>query len=510
MPRSCSQLIHVQFRMPRTCSGVIHGRFYDHTACRSRCPGLAPGWLTSRHGDKKRESPRSKSGASRAERACRCRNEREKPGASPGHRKPGRISNPSLEVDALEMRPTAADPVETRAKIRAQGRPVEAGSEERRIMVHGLVHRSLERCGISVRGIGLLFAGWSLALAGCQISDAANNSLSPLVGPPRLVVPRAPLDLGQGVPGEELSGEVLLKNGGGEVLRIEKLESGCGCAILNISEKEIAPGAQARLQVAVRIKEEGQHLQFPVHIHSNDPATPETIYTVRADAAAPLVRSYPAQVEFGEVPVGTTPAKRVTLLKPDGMPWPVSEPVTALSAHGLAQADPGCSAGDAGAEALTLDIRLRPDLSPGSFTDTISVQPAGSAPRLQIPVHGIIVLRFVVSPSALYFGDVERPAEKGSDRAVPKRYVLLRRTDGKALNRVVRSTGPPGIKLAEEQSRDTTVARDRVRLLVTLDPSALTDDVKDGKLLLWLEDEHDPLVIRIMVFFRKMDALSEQ
>jgi hypothetical protein len=366
--------------------------------------------------------------------------------------------------------------------------------------------RHLGVCGIGSGGIRLLLALWCLAPAGCQSGkpEPAANYAGARGGPPRLLVPSSPLDLGQGLPGEELTGSVVLKNSGGELLRIERMEAGCGCALLNLSESAIAPGAEVHLQVIVRIKDEGQRLQFPIRIHSNDPVSPETVYTVRAEAAPPLLRTDPARIDFGEVPVGTAPIQRLKLLKPDGSPWPASEPVTSESARGLAQVDTGRQQGEARGESLVLDIRPRADVSAGSFSDTLTIRVPGSQRAVQVPVQGIVVPRHVVSPSGLYFGDVERQS------GVLKRYALLRRTDGRDLNRVVKSTAPPGISLTPMEPSDQASASDRRRLLVTLDSSVVTQDMRDGKLLLWLEHEPEPLVIRVMVFLGKRAAPSEQ
>ena len=257
------------------------------------------------------------------------------------------------------------------------------------------------------------------------------------------------------------------------------------------------------MQVAVRIREEGQHLQFPIRIYSNDPVSPPTTCTVRADAAPALLRTEPGQIDFGEVALGSAPVKRLKLLKPDGMAWPPNEPVTAESAQALARIDTSSQQGETAAQGLVLDIRPRADLPPGNFSDTLTIHPADSERAVRIAVQGIIVPRFILSPNGLYFGDVQR------DSGILKRRLLLRRTDGKALNRIVRSEGPPGIKLEEVVPGDPAAARDRTRLLITLDSSLAKEDVHDGKLLLWLEQEPEPLVVRIMIFLPKKIASSE-
>jgi hypothetical protein len=350
----------------------------------------------------------------------------------------------------------------------------------------------------------IAMALFGLGLAGCRLRMTEANTANAASGPARLVVPETSLELGQGVPGEELAGSLLLKNAGGEPLHIERLEAGCGCALLDLPERTIPSGAVVTMNVAVRIKEEGQHLRFPIRIYSNDPVDPQTVCTVRAEAAPALLRTEPGQINFGEVALGTAPVKRLKLLKPDGAPWPAKEPITAQSEYSLAHIDKGFQEGAAAVQGLVLDIRPRADLPAGNFSDTLTVRPADSKRVMRIPVLGIIVPRVVLSPSGLYFGEVER------DSGILKRRVMLRRTDGKAVNRIARSEGPPGIKLTEVKPGDEAIASDRERLLVTLDTSLVTQEDKDGKLLLWLEHEPEPLVIRIMVYLAKKALSAEQ
>jgi hypothetical protein len=124
--------------------------------------------------------------------------------------------------------------------------------------------------------------------------------------PPHLVVPQEVVHLGEGKPGEELTKSVPLRNAGGDILRIDKVEADCSCSSLRFTKETIAPGQETLLIVRVRIKE-GENNAIPVRIVTNDPTTPEAVFFVRADAVQPPLRTDPPQVDFGEVPAGTSP-----------------------------------------------------------------------------------------------------------------------------------------------------------------------------------------------------------
>lgn len=106
----------------------------------------------------------------------------------------------------------------------------------------------------------------------------------------------------------------------------------------------------------------------------------------------------------------------------------------------------------------------------------------------------------MLDPSVLYFGDVEQQPE------LLKRQLLLRRTDGQALARIARSEAPPGIAVEEAQGSAPQADGSIRRLLVTLQPAAVTEDLPDGQVRLWLEEEAEPVTVQIMVYRARKTA----
>lgn len=83
------------------------------------------------------------------------------------------------------------------------------------------------------RRVGFLAACIVMAYVACSLG-ALGCLRSP--DPARLMVREPALHLAEGVPGEALSGSFVLRNHGGEVLQITKLEADCGCSYLEVSE----------------------------------------------------------------------------------------------------------------------------------------------------------------------------------------------------------------------------------------------------------------------------------
>ncbi len=342
-----------------------------------------------------------------------------------------------------------------------------------------------------IPGSATLLTACCLALGGC----------APYSGPPRLVVPQSPLHLGGGVPGEELTGSIALKNEGGDTLQIHQVSAGCACSSLRLTQETVAPGQQVLLTVAARLKE-GQNLFFPVRIASNDPTAPEAIVMIRADLAPPPLRADPAHLDFGQVAVGINPSQRLELRRGDGSPWPAEEAVTVESMKGLVRAEalPRNTAGSA--TGLVLEVRPRSDLPAGAFADTLLLRPAGSDRVVQVAVEGHLVPPIVAVPSAVYFGDLDQRS------GLLTRLVHLKRTDGKRLPRLVRNTVPPGLQVDESKLESGQAIHMR-RIVVTLDPSLVREDLKDGKLLLWLENEAEPVTIKVMAFLSRKVAQAQ-
>jgi hypothetical protein len=334
-------------------------------------------------------------------------------------------------------------------------------------------------------------AATCVALLGC----------SQITRTPRLVLGASELDLGQALPGETLTVCIAVKNQGGQVLHIHGIEAGCGCAAAVLARDAIQPGEEATLEVTVPIHEEGERREFIVILHSDDPAG-DAVLVVRATAAPPLLRASPQEVELGEIPKGVGAAKRVLIRKPDGGAWPPSEPIHAESEHGIVQVTLVATGKDGAGTAV--EVRAPADLPLGPFADTLVIKPAGAVRHLRLPVRGQVVPLLAASPKTLYFGDVD--PQKGP----LQRFVNVRRTDGKAVAPMVRSTLPAGMAVDEVEPESITERRSLRRLRVSLDPAHVQEEVKDGKLLLWLEGEPEPLAIGVMIFLARSDRNGQR
>jgi hypothetical protein len=147
--------------------------------------------------------------------------------------------------------------------------------------------------------------------------------------------------------------------------------------------------------------------------------------------------------------------------------------------------------------ALMLVVRLRGDLPLGSVRDRLRVRLLSANHEVEVPVEGQVVAEIVISPNCVCFGDVERTSTKPITRSV-----VLRRTDGKDLPRLVKVEVPTGLAVVEDDEAATSYLKNARRICLSLNTGRVPGDLKEGRMMIWLEGEPNPLTVRIVLSWR--------
>jgi hypothetical protein len=137
------------------------------------------------------------------------------------------------------------------------------------------------------------------------------------------------IDLGEGKPGDILTGTFLLGNSGGAPLMFT-LTAGCACSQLDPGQGEIQPAEYRPIKVGVRLRSEGRDEHVLVHIETNSPETMHADFWVHASCPARLLVS-PQTVDFGPVTIGTSKTMRVHVSRGDKKPF---SSISNLKVHG--------------------------------------------------------------------------------------------------------------------------------------------------------------------------------
>ena len=261
---------------------------------------------------------------------------------------------------------------------------------------------------------------------------------------PRLSAPSCVLDLGEGKPGELLTGSFDLRNTGNRELSFS-LVAGCSCAHLEPRLGTIPPGGSVSIQVGVRLRDPGSRERIRIAIQSNDAKTPEAECSVTAMCPAPFDVT-PMFVDFGTVAKGQTPTAVVRVRGPSGNPI---DPSAGLR-FAVSNEQVVVEEMEYDGEARQFNVRLRSNVPTGHLQTVMTFRLAGVESPIQIPVAATVVGLVQTAPQSL----VISAGHEGK--------VIVWRTDGLPLGKLERIESPVGF--AAEEITDPSAVRRVIRV----------------------------------------------
>lgn len=102
---------------------------------------------------------------------------------------------------------------------------------------------------------------------------------------PKIIVTPESWDFGQVKKPSVVEHQFTVRNAGGEMLKISRISTSCGCTTASLDEQEIAPAKSAVLTVrydsGAMAHEKGE-IERVVYLKSNDPEKPQTEIIVTA------------------------------------------------------------------------------------------------------------------------------------------------------------------------------------------------------------------------------------
>lgn len=157
-----------------------------------------------------------------------------------------------------------------------------------------------------------------IAAAGVSAGLTAGVANAQQVGPrpaapeveqtaPSIQVERTIHDFGRITDEAQVTTTFAFKNTGNSVLRIERVESSCGCTVPELEKLEYAPGETGEITVVFDPRRREGMQNRAVTIVSNDPVRSRVPLTVRVDVV-PLVKIEPRVIQFARVDKNTAQA----------------------------------------------------------------------------------------------------------------------------------------------------------------------------------------------------------
>ena len=134
-----------------------------------------------------------------------------------------------------------------------------------------------------IAGVALCYNGWIVYVSRSAtiplLAPSAIRNRSPRVDTdPALLVAAATHDFGVVSQTEPQSFSFEMRNGGGGALRIERVESACGCTAALPERRALKPGDRAQIKVDFNPAGLRGRFRKQVWLYSNDPQSPTSLF----------------------------------------------------------------------------------------------------------------------------------------------------------------------------------------------------------------------------------------
>lgn len=100
---------------------------------------------------------------------------------------------------------------------------------------------------------------------------------------PEIFFPETQFNFGKVNEGKVYKHTFTFTNNGNSVLKIKDVRTSCGCAVAEISNKEISPGENAQLKVELDTAKRKGRMSRTITVMSNDPEAPNKVLTLYAE-----------------------------------------------------------------------------------------------------------------------------------------------------------------------------------------------------------------------------------
>jgi len=188
----------------------------------------------------------------------------------------------------------------------------------------------------------------------------------------------------------------------------------CGCSAVKVSKRDLDPGESGTLGVEFNTLTLSGHLNKRIHIYSSDRTRGEALLAMKISIVKGLV-VHPPSLSFGDVGVGTKPAKAFSLRWYDGVGEPFEiEEINAPDGF-LVKKMPFRDARDARWRGWRIELTLDKKLPLGMYSDEVLVRTSDKErPRLVIALSANVSGKVWVQQRYLSFGSFVQGRKRSS------------------------------------------------------------------------------------------------
>lgn len=201
---------------------------------------------------------------------------------------------------------------------------------------------------------------------------------------PRIVFEEPVFDFGMMYQEEEVSYEFAFANQGNGPLRIDRVQSSCGCTAAIATQGEIAPGESGVISITFRSGRMRSRVTKHVYVESNDPLEPRATLTVTGEVREE-VEVVPRGIYIGTMLVGEALERSVVIRPIDVESLEIVSVTVNHAALRVAEPVPL----EDGSGGYRLDIQFGPVDSPGRISGKVIVRTnLEHSNELYIPIYG--------------------------------------------------------------------------------------------------------------------------
>jgi hypothetical protein len=182
-------------------------------------------------------------------------------------------------------------------------------------------------------------------------------------GKPKIKFDQTVYDFGKTSQVEKVSGTFTFQNVGDAPLKMGKPTTTCGCTVAGVKPEVLQPGEKGQLDFSLSLGRTRQIIQKNIIVESNDPDSPKTTLTVKADYT-PLYQIAPISF-YTNIRKGETTNLTATVSRSDGKPFTVAK-IKPSQSWIEAKAEPVPNSTN---HAVQIKATLKPEGSPRYFKE---------------------------------------------------------------------------------------------------------------------------------------------
>jgi hypothetical protein len=248
---------------------------------------------------------------------------------------------------------------------------------------------------------------------------------------PKIVFDQTVFDVGKTSPVGSVVGQFHFTNAGDEVLKIEKPDTPCGCTVAKVEPDTLKPGQTGMLDFTLDLTQLSGKSERYIIVPSNDPASPKTRLTLKADVAI-LYEADPQVVDLGEGRPGTVVSNSVVITRKDGQPIRIARAIAQTAdAETRVEEVPGSSGRSA-----RIVITSKLDGKPRRFAGLLQVYVEDAPkPVMLVPLTGYVIGELKVEPEVVVWNINDPGAWNGPmvELASVRRIIVTGGNDGEPL-----------------------------------------------------------------------------